>query len=249
MPILTLRTNDGKIHKLNSDLIRYSATLKNLLQDVNIDEYREGDIISLPYKESSLIDKCINFVKTQAKYLEPENTVYQLTESVNSDESLSQSGDIYYLESSDKIAFKVHKNVITLSSVWKEVVEIMGDTSDNIVPVPKIHSQVLRLLVEWAELKHENININRKSTNESSEWETVFFKDVEINLLFELVNAANYLDIPELLSATTTSVANHLNQESIQNIRKLFHVEDDLHTNLKEILNDEFQYFDESLIV
>lgn len=147
----------------------------------------------------------------------------------------------------------------------------MGDTSDNIVPVPKIHSQVLRLLVEWAELKHENININRKSTNESSEWETVFFKvniffllknllqrkiyhwnflqDVEINLLFELVNAANYLDIPELLSATTTSVANHLNQESIQNIRKLFHVEDDLHTNLKEILNDEFQYFDESLIV
>jgi S-phase kinase-associated protein 1 len=57
--------------------------------------------------------------------------------------------------------------------------------------------------------------------------------------VFELINAANFLDIPRLLDSSCKVVANLLKGKTPEEIRKEFHIENDLSADeIKQILDD-----------
>lgn len=51
--------------------------------------------------------------------------------------------------------------------------------------------------------------------------------DLEQEILFELIMAANYLDIKPLLELSCAKVASLIKNKSIQEIRKFFNIEND----------------------
>ena len=59
-----------------------------------------------------------------------------------------------------------------------------------------------------------------------SEWDSKFV-DVDHELLFELILAANYMDIKSLLDLTCAKVASMMKNKTPEEIRKLFNITND----------------------
>ena len=65
-----------------------------------------------------------------------------------------------------------------------------------------------------------------KVTDDISTWDMEFLK-VDQGTLFELILAANYLDIKGLLDVTCKTVANMIKSKQAEEIRKTFNIKND----------------------
>merc|ERR1712142_1093213 len=65
-----------------------------------------------------------------------------------------------------------------------------------------------------------------KRTDDISSWDADFLK-VDQGTLFELILAANYLDIKGLLDVTCKTVANMIKGKTPEDIRKTFNIKND----------------------
>jgi S-phase kinase-associated protein 1 len=65
-----------------------------------------------------------------------------------------------------------------------------------------------------------------KTSNDISEWDKSFMK-VDQDILFEIILAANYMDIKGLLDLGCQTVANMIKGKSPEEIRKTFNIEND----------------------
>lgn len=80
--------------------------------------------------------------------------------------------------------------------------------SDNPIPLPNVSSNVLKKVLEWCEhhkkdpepptTTSDDLDDSRKKTTEISDWDQKFIQ-VDQEMLFEIILAANYLDIKPLL--------------------------------------------------
>ena len=124
---------------------------------------------------------------------------------------------ILKLESNDAEVFEVEVNVACQSKVLKVMLEDTGDIADDDdpVPLPNVNGATLRKVIAWC-TQHQNDNpVEEENTLEASEpgtdnldsWDKDFFK-VDQGILFELILAANYLDIKvrQFLDAMRSSV-------------------------------------------
>ncbi|KAJ7210816.1 Skp1 family, dimerization domain-containing protein [Mycena pura] len=66
----------------------------------------------------------------------------------------------------------------------------------------------------------------RKRTTDISEWDQKFI-NVDQEMLFEIILAANYLDIKQLLDVGCKTVANMIKGKTPEEIRKLFNIVND----------------------
>jgi S-phase kinase-associated protein 1 len=67
---------------------------------------------------------------------------------------------------------------------------------------------------------------SRKKTTEIDEWDQKFM-NVDQEMLFEIILAANYLDIKPLLDVGCKTVANMIKGKSPEEIRKTFNIQND----------------------
>lgn len=106
------------------------------------------------------------------------------------------------------------------------------DEDDEIVmPVPNVRSSVLQKVIEWAE-HHKDSNFpdeedddSRKSAPMDS-WDREFLK-VDQEMLYEIILAANYLNIKPLLDAGCKVVAEMIRGRSPEEIRRTFNIVND----------------------
>lgn len=107
------------------------------------------------------------------------------------------------------------------------------DDNDNeiIMPVPNVRSSVLQKVIEWAE-HHRDSNFpdeddddSRKSAPVDS-WDREFLK-VDQEMLYEIILAANYLNIKPLLDAGCKIVAEMIRGRSPEEIRRTFNIVND----------------------
>lgn len=106
------------------------------------------------------------------------------------------------------------------------------DEEDGIVmPVPNVRSSVLQKIIEWAE-HHKDSNFpdeddddSRKSAPVDS-WDREFLK-VDQEMLYEIILAANYLNIKPLLDAGCKVVAEMIRGRSPEEIRRTFNIVND----------------------
>jgi len=86
------------------------------------------------------------------------------------------------------------------------------DDEEEPIPLPNVNGSVLKKVLEWASFHQDDPPVNEdenpeKRTDDICSWDTEFLK-VDQGTLFELILAANYLDIKGLLDVTCKTVAN-----------------------------------------
>ena len=116
------------------------------------------------------------------------------------------------LKSSQGEVFEVEEDVACMSQLVKNMVEDSG--ADEEIPLPNVKTAILSKVLDYCKFHKDappaEIQKPLKSANLAEcgvrEWD-VEYVDVEQEILFELILAANYLDIKALLDLTCAKVA------------------------------------------
>jgi len=116
----------------------------------------------------------------------------------------------------------------------KNMVEDLGEAATNEpIPIPNVNESVLKKVIEWCTHHKtdppqttEDDSDSRKKTTDIEEWDQKFMQ-VDQEMLFEIILAANYLDIKALLDVGCKTVANMIKGKSPEEIRKTFNIQND----------------------
>jgi len=142
----------------------------------------------------------------------------------NANETLS-------LKSQELEVFQVPKKICAMSELIKTMSE--GDKEADDIPLLNVKSAVLKKVIEYMRYHAENppkeIEKPLKSPNMAevvSQWDAEFV-DVDQELLFELILAANYMDIKSLLDLSCAKVASMIKGKNPEQIRKTFNITND----------------------
>ena len=134
------------------------------------------------------------------------------------------------LTTSDNEQFTVDRDVAERSVLIKQMIEDIGE-SDMPIPLPNVSSSVLTKVLEYCNHhRHDppaaldDADELRRRATDISEWDAKFIQ-VDQEMLFEIILAANYLDIKSLLDVGCKTVANMIKGKQPEEIRKLFNIQ------------------------
>ena len=119
---------------------------------------------------------------------------------------------------------------------------------EEVVPLPNVNAAILKKVIQWATYHKDDPPLpeddenKEKRTDDICSWDADFLK-VDQGTLFELILAANYLDIKVeycagsgvmlityiqgLLDVTCKTVANMIKGKTPEEIRKTFNIKND----------------------
>jgi len=156
------------------------------------------------------------------------------------------------LQSSDSEIFEVDVEIAKASMTIKTMLEDLGmdEDDDEPIPLPNVNAAILRKVIEWA-TKHkddppppEDEENRDKRTDDIEPFDQEFLK-VDQGTLFELILAANYLDIKGLLDVTCKTVANMIKGKTPEEIRKTFNIKNDFTPEEEEQVRKENEWCEE----
>ena len=139
------------------------------------------------------------------------------------------------LQSSDGEVFQVETQIAKQSNTIRTMLEElgMGDDDDEAIPLPNVNATILKKVISWCTHHKDDLpppedDENReKATDDISTWDMEFLK-VDQGTLFELILAANYLDIKGLLDVTCRNVANMIKCKDGREIREIFNIKNEI---------------------
>ncbi|KAG0905100.1 hypothetical protein G6F33_012431 [Rhizopus arrhizus] len=102
------------------------------------------------------------------------------------------------------------------------------DDSEDPIPIPNVNEEILQKVIEWC-IHHENDKIQEEENlrnTDIEDWDKNFF-EVDQEMLFDIILAANYLDIKQLLDTGCKTVANIIKGKSVEEIRRIFNITND----------------------
>ncbi|VVA91958.1 unnamed protein product [Arabis nemorensis] len=139
------------------------------------------------------------------------------------------------LKSSDGESFEVDEAVALMSQTIKHMIE--DDCAGNGIPLPNVTSTILAKVIEYCK-KHveaaDEANAGDKDvygSNTEDEalktWDADFAKVEQQATLFDLILAANYLNIGGLLDLMCKTVADMMRGKTPEDMRALFNIKND----------------------
>jgi len=135
------------------------------------------------------------------------------------------------LQSSDEQEFEVEREIAEMSVTIKNMLEDIPET-DTAIPLPNVTGKIMQKVIEYCKYHKEHPTPvsddkkDEKRTDDIIPWDQEFCK-VDQATLFELILAANYLDIKPLLDLTCKTVANMIKGKTPEEIRKTFNIKND----------------------
>ncbi|XP_021737058.1 SKP1-like protein 1A [Chenopodium quinoa] len=157
--------------------------------------------------------------------------------------SSSSSYKKVILRSSDKETFDVDEKAAMLSQTIKNMIEDLDDSTDPI-PLPNVTAKTLAKVIEYCN-KHANDDDNSdpipQPNDELKQWDKDFL-NVDQNTLFDLILAANYMDIKGLLDLTCQHVTDMIKGKAPEEIRKTFNIVNDFTPEEEEEVRRENQW-------
>lgn len=154
------------------------------------------------------------------------------------------------LKSQEGETFKVARKVAMQSELIKTMWE--GDKDETEIPLPNVKTAILKKVIEYMRYHATNpakdIEKPLKSANMRevvSEWDADFVEVIQ-ETLFELILAANYMDIKPLLDLTCAKVASMIKGKSPEEIRKRFNIQNDFTPEEEEAVMAENKWAEES---
>lgn len=156
------------------------------------------------------------------------------------------------LQSSDGEIFEVEVEVARMSITLRTMLDDLGIEEDDGEPIPvqNVNSAILRKVIQWSTYHKndpptpEDDDSREKRTDDISSWDADFLK-VDQGTLFEIILAANYLDIKGLLDVTCKTVANMIRGKTPEEIRKTFNIKNDFTLQEEEQIRRENEWCEE----
>ncbi|KAL5557502.1 hypothetical protein UlMin_039738 [Ulmus minor] len=144
------------------------------------------------------------------------------------------------LKSSDGESFEVEEAVALQSQTIKHMIE--DDCADNGIPLPNVTSKILAKIIEYCKRHVEAGKPDeRVADDELKAWDLEFVK-VDQATLFDLILAANYLNIKNLLDLTCQTVADMIKGKTPEEIRKTFNIRNDFTAEEEDEVRRENQW-------
>ncbi|KAK9941582.1 hypothetical protein M0R45_007284 [Rubus argutus] len=152
------------------------------------------------------------------------------------------------LKSSDGEIFEVEEAVALESQTIKHMVEDVG--TDAAIPVPNVTGSILGKVIEYCSKhveegkdseKERMADFIKPGESPLKAWDADFVK-VEQNVLFDIILAANYLNIKGLLDLTCQTVADMMKGKNPEEIRKHFNIKNDYTPEEEEEVRRENQW-------
>ncbi|XP_025263541.1 S-phase kinase-associated protein 1 isoform X2 [Camponotus floridanus] len=146
------------------------------------------------------------------------------------------------LQSSDGEIFAVDIEIIKCSVTIKTMLEDLGidEAEEEVVPLPNVNSAILNKIIQWATYHKDDLpppsfedEAEENSNDDISSWDADFLK-VEQSTLFELILAANYLNIKDLLNITCKTVANMIEGKTTTELCEIFNINRDCNISEEE---------------
>eukprot|EP01108_Squamamoeba_japonica_P002488 TRINITY_DN2195_c0_g1_i4.p2 TRINITY_DN2195_c0_g1~~TRINITY_DN2195_c0_g1_i4.p2 ORF type:complete len:164 (-),score=74.53 TRINITY_DN2195_c0_g1_i4:38-529(-) len=141
--------------------------------------------------------------------------------------------DIIKLQAEDDQMVEVPRNVAVFSGTVKDMLADFGD-EDAAVPLPNVKGNVLAKAMEFAKYHVENPAPESEETDGEKKvekhadllpWDKEFIEAVDQDMLFNLMLAANYLNIKALLDVCAKCVAGKIKGKDAAGIREVFGLE------------------------
>jgi len=147
--------------------------------------------------------------------------------------SSSTEKQMITLTTSDNVDIPIEREVAERSILIKNLLEDLGSDGTEAIPVPNVNEAVMKKVIEWCEhhrkdppASQDDDSDSRKKSTDIDEWDQKFMQ-VDQEMLFEIILAANYLDIKALLDVGCKTVANMIKGKSPDEIRKTFNIQND----------------------
>ncbi|XP_047092163.1 SKP1-like protein 1 [Lolium rigidum] len=154
------------------------------------------------------------------------------------------------LKSSDNEQFEVEEAVAMESQTIRHMIE--DDCADNGIPLPNVNAKILSKVIEYCS-KHVQAAKPAAAdgaadgapapapAEDLKNWDAEFVK-VDQATLFDLILAANYLNIKGLLDLTCQTVADMIKGKTPEEIRKTFNIKNDFTAEEEEEIRRENQW-------
>ncbi|KAI9219554.1 Skp1 family, dimerization domain-containing protein [Blastocladiella britannica] len=143
--------------------------------------------------------------------------------------------DTVALLGSDGLEVQVARKVAERSVLIKNFLGDMVDATRPVqIPIPKATAAVLTKVFEYCDHhkddpvvpEEENAPETRKSSANIDPWDLEFM-NIDQLMLYELITAANFLDIKPLLDLCCKVLANMIKGKSVEELRSLFGIVND----------------------
>ncbi|KAJ4753096.1 hypothetical protein LUZ62_045161 [Rhynchospora pubera] len=149
------------------------------------------------------------------------------------------------LRSSDGEEFAVTETVAKMSQTICHMIE--DDCVDGTIPLPNVNSNILRLVIEYCN-KHvpneqpaDGSNASQTDKETMAKWDKEFL-NVDNSTLFNIILAANYLNIEGLLDLGCQKVADKMRGKTPEQIRETFDIKNDYSPEEEEEVRRENQW-------
>ena len=155
------------------------------------------------------------------------------------------------LVSSDGEKVEISSKAVKLSILVKGIIDDYPDDAE--VPLNNVKSNILKKIKEFLD-HYENLEtkeIERPLPSQNfkecvPEWDYKYI-DVDIDLIFELILAANYMDIKPLLELASAKVASIIKGKNTEEIRKTFNITNDFTPEEEQQILEENKWCMENL--
>lgn len=157
------------------------------------------------------------------------------------------------LVSMDGDSFEVSRSVACMSELVKSILdEEPDDEEGQEIPLANVKSSVLSKVIEFCKYHYSDpmkeIEKPLKSADMKevvSSWDADFV-DIEQDVLFELILAANYMDIKSLLDLSCAKVASMIKDKTPQAIRETFNIINDFTPEEENQIREENKWCEEA---
>ncbi|KAK3016594.1 hypothetical protein RJ639_005867, partial [Escallonia herrerae] len=145
------------------------------------------------------------------------------------------------LRSSDGEEFEVEEAVAVESQTIKYMIE--DDCAGSGIPLPNVTGDILAKVIEYCKRHVDSSaktddHLATSAADDLNAFDAEFVK-VDQSTLFDLILAANYLDIKSLLDLTCQTVADMIKGKTPEEIRKTFNIKNDFSKEEEEEIRRE----------
>eukprot|EP01066_Platyproteum_vivax_P020529 Platyproteum_vivax@DN8448_c0_g1_i1.p1 len=145
-------------------------------------------------------------------------------------EGKNQQRQIHLVSRDDK-KFTVDAEVAALSAILRNMIE--ESSADEEIPLPNVRGEMLEKVLSYCEYHRDKPAkelprpLLPPVLGDHVDEFDVAFVDVDVQVLYEYVIVANYLDIKPLLDLCCAKMATMMKGKSIEEVRQLFNIVND----------------------
>ena len=138
---------------------------------------------------------------------------------------------ITLIAGNDDSEVKVDSEILKLSITLSNLLEDISASNVDILPVDNVNGDTLKKIIEYCEHHYKDPIPDEKEktppTTVIDPWDQEFMKDITKKMLFELLTAANYLDIKGLLDLGCQTIADDIRGKTTEQIQKDYAIPSD----------------------